>query len=96
MTTVKEASPSLPKKKSNPSKSRKSRNYNKPAPIDTLLGIVDDNKLMHKRYLGDRVPMINVSVRGIHLSEDTDKGLKFETGHTFSNVPRFSHQSYNI
>ena len=75
---------------------KKSKHFKGPAKLDTLLGIVDDNRLMYKRYLGDRVPMINVSARGIHISEETDKSLKIDTGHTFSNVPRFSHQSYYV
>ena len=76
-------------------KSRRSRQSKNPADIETLLSIVDDNRLMHKNYLGKRVPMINVSARGVY-NEDIDKVHKFDTSHTFSNVPRFGHQSYYV
>ena len=73
------------------SKSRKSFLQKSTPALDTLLTIVEDNRKMYKRYLIDRVPTINVSQKGIHLNEATDRSIKVDTAYTFSNVPRFSH-----
>ena len=54
--------------------SRKSLADKSTPKLEQLLSIVENNKLMYKRYLIDRIPTINISQKGIHLNEDVDKG----------------------